>query len=467
MAKINKTMFRTYDIRGVVEKDLTVASVALIGQALGTYAKRQGQDTVVTARDGRLSGPVLLAALQAGIERSGCRVIDLGAAPTPVLYYATYALGKPTGAMLTGSHNPPDYNGIKMVVDGKALSGESIQALYALIENDDLEDVLSSDSADPLFPRQQVNDILSQYVDRITSDITLKKPLKIVIDCGNGIAGCVATKLYEALGCEVIELFCEVDGNFPNHHPDPSQVDNLQDLMAAIKATKADIGLAFDGDADRLGVVTASGQVIWPDRQLILFAKDILSRHPGAEIVYDVKCTRYVPEIVSKLGGKPLICATGHSLVKAKLRETGALLAGEFSGHMFFKERWYGFDDALYTGARLLEILAGSAADADGLFADIPESVNTPEIKIAIDDEEKFIFIEKLIQQASFEGGEVNTLDGLRVDFENGFGLVRCSNTTPCLVCRFEADDSVTLANIQADFKAKMLAVSPDLSVPF
>lgn len=456
---INKTIFRTYDIRGIADEDLTIETVTLIGQAVGTYAQQHGERTVITARDGRLSGPVLLKALQQGILNSGCDVIDIGAAPTPVLYFATHALHKPSGAMLTGSHNPPNYNGIKIVIAGEALAGEKIKALYHLINDHEL---MQGQGKLTVY-----SDILKDYVRCISSDIKLKRPLKIVIDCGNGIAGCVASTLYRTLGCEVIELFCEVDGRFPNHHPDPGHAENLQDLIQAVRTHQADIGLAFDGDADRLGMVSAQGKIIWPDRQLILFAQDILTRHPGCEIIYDVKCTRYVPALIQQWGGKPTICATGHSLVKAKLRETGAILAGEFSGHLFFKERWYGFDDGLYAGVRLLEILAKTSLSSDELFAEIPEGINTPELKIAVSEEKKFQIIERLVELADFAEGVVNTLDGLRVDFDNGFGLVRCSNTTPYLICRFEADDLETLEALQQAFKQRLLAVDAGLVIPF
>lgn len=456
---IKQSIFRTYDIRGIVDEELTIETVNLIGQAIGTYAQQQGEQTVVTARDGRLSGPVLLKALQQGLLSSGCDVVELGAVPTPVLYYATHALHKPSGAMLTGSHNPSNYNGIKIVIAGKTLASEEIQALYYLIQEKKLASGLGKLTVYP--------DILSDYISRITSDVSLSKPLKVVVDSGNGIAGGVAPMLYRALGCEVIELFCEVDGHFPNHHPDPGQPENLEDLINAVKAHQADIGLAFDGDADRLGVVTAQGKIIWPDRQLILFAKDVLSRHPGCDIIYDVKCTRYVPALIQQWGGKPSICATGHSLVKAKLRETGAMLAGEFSGHLFFKERWYGFDDGMYAGARLLEILSKTRQTSDALFAEVPEGINTPELKIAVSEARKFQIIDQLIKRADFKNGLVNTLDGLRVDFDNGFGLVRCSNTTPYLICRFEADDAQTLVSIQQAFKALLLETDPALVIPF
>ena len=451
------TIFRSYDIRGIVEQELSEETVRLIGQAIGTVAQRQGEKTIVCARDGRLSGPALMQALQAGITASGCNVIDIGAAPTPVLYYATYALQMPSGVMLTGSHNPANYNGIKMVIAGKALAGDDIQALYQLIVNDNLL------QGEGKVTTQQ--NILQDYVARIAGDIQLAKPLKIVIDCGNGIAGCVAEALYQAIGCEVVSLFSDVDGSFPNHHPDPSQEKNLQDIIAAVKREQADVGLAFDGDADRLGVITPSGEIVWPDRQLILFAQDVLRCNPGAEVIYDVKCSRSVAAMIAAAGGIATMCATGHSWVKAKMRETGAALGGEYSGHLFFKERWYGFDDGLYAGARLCEILAKTDKSLDQLNATIPVAKSTPEIKIPCADDEKFAFIEKFKQQASFPGGSVNTLDGVRVDYAKGFGLVRCSNTTPYLVCRFEADDESTLQQIQDEFYRQMQAVNPSLSL--
>lgn len=455
---ISQSIFRAYDIRGVIHDALTPDVVYAIGRAVGDMAQECGEKTVIVGRDGRLSGPSLLQALAEGLLDSGCDVIDIGEVPTPLLYFATHYLSSQSGVMLTGSHNPPDYNGLKIVVAGKTLAEDDIQSLYQRI----IQQNLCSGRG-----RLQHVDVIEAYIKRIVSDVRLQRPYKVVVDCGNGVAGKVAPALLKALGCTVVELFCQVDGNFPNHHPDPSELENLQDLIKTVQAQKADIGLAFDGDGDRLGVVTDAGIVIWPDRQLMLYAQDVLSRVPAAEIIYDVKCTRYLADIIEKHGGKPLMWKTGHSLVKAKLRETGAPLAGEMSGHIFFKERWFGFDDGLYTAARLLEILTKDQRPASEIFAELPDSVNTPELKVAIPEQEKFVFMQRLLAESNFAGAKINTVDGIRADFDDGWGLVRPSNTTPYLILRFEADSADSLARIQHLFGQQLLAIDSTLKLPF
>ncbi len=455
---IDPSIFRAYDIRGVVEQTLTVQAVRLIGRAIGSEALQRGRDTVAVGRDGRLSGPSLSEALIAGITSTGCDVKDLGVIPTPVLYFATYYLDTQTGVVVTGSHNPPDYNGLKIVIDGETLSGPSIQSLYERIKD---QNFISGQGA-----VEAVN-VIPDYIERIRGDVTVSRPLKVVIDCGNGVAGAVAPQLLRGLGCEVIELFCEVDGNFPNHHPDPSKTENLKDLIAAVAANQADVGLAFDGDGDRLGVINAAGKVIWPDRTLMLYAIDILARNPGGQIIYDVKSTRNLDKVIRDNGGDPLMWKTGHSFIKAKIRESGALLAGEMSGHIFINERWYGFDDGLYAAARLLEVLAKDDRSSTEVFAELPDSVNTPEINIQMNEGEPPVFMNQLLENAHFEGATVSTIDGLRADFEDGWGLVRASNTTPVLVLRFEADNDEALARIMGDFRRVMLQVNANLSLPF
>lgn len=455
---IPASIFKAYDIRGIVDDTLTVEFVFHIGCAIGSTARDQGQQTVIVGRDGRLSGHKLKVSLIKGLRATGCDVIDIGMAPTPVVYFAAQHIGSGTCIALTGSHNPPNYNGLKMVIGGTTLSGEQIQALRQRIEKGDF--VAGSGGL-------ETADVIPDYLQRITGDITLARPLKVIVDCGNGIAGAVAPQLLRALGCEVRELFCEVDGNFPNHHPDPSKPENLEDLIRAVKQQGADVGLAFDGDGDRLGVITPQGEIIWPDRQMMLYAQDVLSRNPGAEIIYDVKCSTKLTQVIEENGGKPLMWRTGHSLIKAKLKETGAPLAGEMSGHIFFKDRWYGFDDATYTAARLLEILAGDARSTQQVFASLPDSINTPELNILMREGENFKFVEELVKNAKFEGGAITTIDGLRVDYDDGFGLVRASNTTPSLVIRFEADNQTAMQRIQSDFGSLMLEIDPQLELPF
>ncbi len=452
-------IFKAYDIRGVVEDSLTPQVVERIGQALGSEARERGQQAIIIGRDGRLSGPALSRALAQGIRTTGCNVIDVGSVPTPLVYFAGHCLATQSAVCVTGSHNPPAYNGLKMVVAGETLSGDRIQALRQRI----LEGRVHTGEPGAYARR----DIAEAYLNRVTGDVALKRPMNIVVDCGNGVAGAVAPALYRALGCTVTELYCAVDGTFPNHHPDPSQPDNLTDLIRVVGDCGADLGLAFDGDGDRLGVVSADGTVIWPDRQMILFARDILARNPGAQIIFDVKCSRTLPAAITAAGGTPLMCRTGHSFIKAKLKETGAALAGEMSGHIFFKERWYGFDDGLYAGARLLELLARDPRPAAHVFAGLPDSVNTPELHIEMDGGNHFELMDELVHRADFPGASVSHIDGLRVDYEDGFGLVRPSNTTPILVLRFEADNRAALERIQDQFRRLITDTRPHLRVPF
>lgn len=454
-----QSIFRAYDIRGIVDETLTTDITYTIGIAIGSEAQKRGSKSVIIGRDGRLSGPKLLAALSCGIRASGCDVINIGEAPTPVLYYATNILNSDSGVVITGSHNPPDYNGIKMVLAGETLSGEAIQKLY---QRTIAKDFSTGQGKETIYPN-----IIDEYIERVVSDVKLAKPLKIVIDCGNGVGGKVAPTLFKRLGCEVIPLFCEVDGTFPNHHPDPSVIKNLQDLIKAVDEKKADIGLAFDGDADRLGVVTNHGKIILPDRLLMYLALDLLTRHPGAIIAYDVKCTSHLATEIAKHGGKPLMTCTGHSLVKAKMKEVGALLAGEFSGHTFIKERWYGFDDGIYTAARILELVSQDNRSSDAIFAALPDSINTPELKIAVTEENKFVLMDEIVKNLKIEQAQIIAIDGLRADFTDGFGLIRASNTTPYLIMRFEAENETALKRIQDTFREKLLAIDATLQLPF
>lgn len=458
MTHIDPNIFRAYDIRGLVDKNLTEEVVRLIGQSIGSEALSRREHTITLARDGRLSSPRLSKVLCEGILNSGCHVIDIGAVPTPLLYFATNILETHSGVMLTGSHNPPEYNGIKIVLKGETLFGESIQALYQRITEKNLNTGTGK--------IQQI-DIIERYLDRICSDIKLAKPMRIVIDCGNGIASVVASQLYRRLGCQVTELFCEVDGHFPNHHPDPSSMENLKDLIQAVREQKADIGLAFDGDADRLGVVTNKGNIIFADRLLMLFAGDILSHYFQAKIIYDVKCSKHLHDEIVKHNGQPIMYKTGHSFIQTKIQETNALLGGEMSGHIFFKERWYGFDDGLYAGARLLEILSHQYITADEVFKTFPESVSTPELKIPVDESRKFDLMKEIKQQASFPNAKIHTIDGLRIEFEHGWGLIRPSNTSPYLTLRFEADDETEMHRIQKMFRKELLNIDKNLKIPF
>jgi phosphomannomutase / phosphoglucomutase len=458
MTSLQQSIFKAYDIRGVVGKTLDASIARQIGQAFGTAMLAKGEKLAVIGRDGRLSGPELASALAQGLQSTGVDVVDLGVVATPMVYFATHVLDTQSGIMVTGSHNPPDYNGFKMVLAGEAIHGDTIQGLYQLIVKNELAQGSGS---------YRTHDIRDAYLERIVGDVKLARPMKVAVDCGNGVAGAFAGDLYRAMGCEVMELFCEVDGTFPNHHPDPAHPENLQDLIGCLQQTDVEIGLAFDGDGDRLGVVTKDGQIIYPDRQLMLFAQDVLKRHPQAEILYDVKCTRHIAPWVRAHGGKPLMWKTGHSLVKAKMRETGAPLGGEMSGHVFFKDRWYGFDDGLYAGARMLELLS-RLDDPSAVLNALPQSSSTPELHLHLNEGENFALIEKMQNNARFPGAdEIVTIDGLRVEYPDGFGLARSSNTTPVVVMRFEGESADALTRIQNEFKREILAVKPDAHLPF
>ena len=451
-------IFKAYDIRGIVGRTLTPSIVQKIGRALGSLARERKRDTIAVGRDGRLSGPELIAALSDGIRSAGVDVIDVGMVATPMTYFAAQHLGTGCCVMVTGSHNPPDYNGLKMVIDATTLSGDDIQRLRARIERDDLA---SGDGA------LRAEDVSRAYLDRIVGDIKLARPMRIAIDCGNGVAGAFAPELYRRLGCDVVELFCDVDGNFPNHHPDPSQPKNLEDLRRRLAQGDCELGLAFDGDGDRLGVVTPAGNLIYPDRQLMLFAADVLTRAPGATIIYDVKSTRNLKPWIVEHGGVPMLWKTGHSLIKARMKEVGAALAGEMSGHTFFGERWYGFDDGLYAGARLLEILSRHPDPAAVLDA-LPDAVSTPELNIGCAEGEQHSLVARLQADAHFPGAsDVIRIDGLRVEYPDGFGLARASNTTPVIVLRFEADDQAALTRIQHEFRRVLTAAKPGVELPF
>ena len=452
------SIFRAYDIRGVVPQTLTAETAYWIGRAIGAESLAKDEPNVSVGRDGRLSGPELVERLIQGVADSGCKVSDVGLVPTPALYYAANVLAGKSGVMLTGSHNPSNYNGFKIVIAGDTLANEQIQALHTRLKTNDLS--WGEGSIERV-------DILSPYADVITQDIKLAKRLKVVVDCGNGAAGVIAPQLIEALGCEMIPLFCEVDGNFPNHHPDPGKPENLVDLIAKVKETNADVGLAFDGDGDRVGVVTNTGTMVFPDRLLMLFAQDVLERNPAAEIIFDVKCTRRLAPWIEEYGGRPLMWKTGHSLIKKKMKETGALLAGEMSGHIFFKERWFGFDDGIYSAARLLEILSKRQETAEELFEAFPNDISTPEINIDVTDESKFSIIDALHDAQWGDAAELTSIDGVRVDYPHGWGLVRASNTTPVLVLRFEAQTEAELQRIKDVFHAQLKRVAPDLPLPF
>jgi phosphomannomutase/phosphoglucomutase len=460
---ISPSIFKAYDIRGIVGSTLTEDIVRVVGQAIASDARQAGQKSFVIGRDGRLSGPAFGKALAEGIRAAGLDVIDLGIVTTPMVYFGAAELGTQSGVMVTGSHNPPEYNGLKMVIGGEAIYGERIARLYTRIVEGRL--VTGTQGS------YTTHDIGERYFERITSQVRLAQPLKIAIDCGNGVAGAYAGELYRRMGCEVIELFCEVDGTFPNHHPDPAHPENLTDLIGCLAASDAEVGLAFDGDGDRLGVVTKQGEIIFPDRQLMLFASEVLERNPGTTVIYDVKCTRNVATWVRAHGGVPLMWKTGHSLIKAKLRETGAPLAGEMSGHIFFKDRWYGFDDGLYAGARLLEILSRAKVSGQSpteVLAALPNSHSTPELQIKMAEGENFQLIAQLQEHAQFPGAtQVSKIDGVRVEYPDGFGLARASNTTPVVVLRFEGDSDAVVTRIQTDFREVILSFAPRVTLPF
>jgi phosphomannomutase / phosphoglucomutase len=452
--QLEPEIFRAYDIRGITTGNLSEEVTYWIGRAFAAQALEQDQPRVAVGRDGRHSSAPLAQALTRGLTEGGLHVLDVGEVPTPVLYYATHMLRTGTGIMITGSHNPPEYNGLKLMIAGETLADESIQALRARIE----ENRLSTGAG----AVEQI-DVAGSYLAEIVGDVVVAQPLKVVVDCGNGVAGHLAPELIAELGCEVVSLYCDVDGDFPNHHPDPADPKNLTDLITVVQAEEADLGLAFDGDGDRIGVVTGSGRIIWPDQLLMLFAEDIVGRNPGADIIYDVKCSRHLNTLIGDLGGRPIMWKTGHSHMKAKLRETKALLAGEFSGHICFGERWYGFDDALYAAARLLELLATAGESADAVFDRFPKSLSTPELKLQTTERAKFGIIEQLATRGDFGGGTITTIDGLRVDYSDGWGLIRASNTSPVLTLRFEADDTAALERIQALFQEQLLTIDNQL----
>lgn len=456
---VPKSIFRAYDIRGVVDETLTESLVTKIGQAIGSEVKTVGKNKIAIGRDGRLHSLRLSEALAKGLQASGCDVIDVGQVPTPVLYFATHNIEEATsGVMITGSHNPPEYNGLKIVIDGVTLSGDSILDLYERVLNNTFEE------GDGTFEKQMM---LPDYIGTISADVKVGRMMKVVVDCGNGVAGEAAPMLLSTLGCEVVPLYCDIDGNFPNHHPDPSKPENLEELIQKVREEEAELGLAFDGDGDRLGVVDAAGNIIWPDRQMMLYAADVLSRQAGADIIFDVKCSKNLAKEIARHGGKPLMSKTGHSLIKAKMKETNAELAGEMSGHIFFKERWFGFDDALYTAARLMEILSAEFRSSTDIFAELPDSISTPELNVLMEEGENFEFIDKMLAEADFDDAKVVTIDGMRVEFMDGWGLVRASNTTPSLVLRFEADSDEALETIKNRFREMMLRVKPDIELPF
>ncbi|MBB3807274.1 phosphomannomutase/phosphoglucomutase [Xanthomonas arboricola] len=465
VVQVATEMFRAYDIRGVVGKELNPGVAALIGQAIGSVMQAQGLRDVVVGRDGRLSGPELTTGLIEGLRRAGCNVTDIGLAPTPVVYFGAYELRAGSCVAVTGSHNPPDYNGFKIVIGGETLSGAAITELHQRINEGRLHTAATPGDLEQ-------RDISDAYIQRIADDVQLDRPIKVVVDAGNGAAGDIAPRLLEAIGAEVVPLYCDIDGTFPNHHPDPSEPHNLDDLVNMVQRFDADIGVAFDGDADRLGVVTKEGTVVFPDRLLMLFAADVLQRNPGALVIYDVKCTGKLSDYVLRNGGSPLMWKTGHSLIKSKMRETDAELAGEMSGHFFFKERWYGFDDGIYAAARLLEILAQREETPSGVLDALPESVSTPEIKVPVDGDAHALvarFVERAQagEESPFESARLSTIDGLRADFVDGWGLVRASNTTPILVLRFEADSEAALERIRALFRSELQALLPEHPLAF
>ena len=457
---IPRSIFRAYDIRGVVDETLTVEVAYQLGRGIGTIAAERTVRQVAVGRDGRHSSPALAAALVKGLRDSGCDVVDIGMAPTPILYFATHRPEVNSGVMVTGSHNGPEYNGMKLIIANETMFGAALQDLYQRI-------------VDNRFNRGQGGlrhiDVIPAYLQRVVDDVAAGggDKLRVVVDCGNGAAGGIAPRLLRALGHDVTEMYCEVDGSFPNHHPDPSQPENLEDLTHRVRAQQADVGLAFDGDGDRLGVVDSAGNIIWPDRQLMALAKDVLSRNPGARVVYDVKCSRDLGAVIEANGGIPLMWKTGHSLIKNKMKEVDALIAGELSGHIFFKDRWYGFDDAMYAGARLLEILARAGRSSEAVFADMPERVSTPELRVDLPEQAHGHFMQRLVEQLDFPEAQIINTDGIRVEFEDGWGLVRPSNTSPILTLRFEADNQAALKRIQGQFRRLLKTGGPDVALPF
>ena len=459
-------IFRAYDIRGVVGDTLTPEIVRWIGAAIGAEAHHRGVRTLVVGRDGRHSSPAMFAALVEGLRKSGRDVVDVGRVPTPVLYFAAEHLRTGSGVMVTGSHNPPDYNGLKIVLAGETLHGDAIRDLRRRIEENDLDSGQDARGPGNLRSREVVRDYIRRICEEIPAALA-REARKVVVDCGNGVAGEVAPALFRALGHDVTELHCDVDGDFPNHHPDPSVPANLQDLIASVRENEADLGLAFDGDGDRLGVVDAAGTIIWPDRQMMLFAGDVLSSRPGAEIVFDVKCSGLLAEHIAKLGGRPVMWKTGHSLIKTRLKQTGAPLAGEMSGHIFFADRWYGFDDALYAAARLVRILVGLGEPSSRVFAWLPIAKSTPELRVRVGEGGQVRLVDALLAGDYFPGAKKTTIDGLRIDYPDGWGLARASNTEPCLVVRFEGADDAALERITAEFRQVLLSIDASLELPF
>lgn len=455
-------VFKAYDIRGIVPQQLNPDFARLLGRALAIQAREQGVHSLVIGFDGRLSSPALADAMHSGANAEGMDTVDIGMVPTPLVYFTAHVHGSGSGVAITGSHNPPDYNGFKMMLAGRTLYGPDIQAVRTLMEH-----LAGREPSAPRPGERKPLDIKAEYIHRVASDLKLKRPMRVALDCGNGVGGVLAEQLFRAIGCEVDTLYCDVDGDFPNHHPDPADPENLQDLIQHVRSTDCELGLAFDGDADRVGVVTKSGEIIWPDRQLILYAQDVLQRQPGATIIFDVKCSRHVARAVEAAGGKAMMWQTGHSLIKAKLAETGSPLAGEMSGHIFFKERWYGFDDGLYTGARLLEILS-AYDDSSAVLEALPKDISTPELKIEMQEGEPHELIATLQKQGRFPGAsELITLDGVRAQYPDGFGLARASNTTPVVVLRFEAETESALERIKTEFRQALTALKPDISLPF
>lgn len=459
--EISAQVYKAYDIRGIVPSELNAHFAELLGRALAIRAIKLGINEAVIGYDGRHSSPELAKALGKGMRAEGVNTLDIGTVPTPLVYYqaAEHRIG--LAVAITGSHNPPEYNGFKIMLDGRAIYGEDISSLHT-----EMQALMDTESTAKEGTAKTENNV-AEYIERIVSDVKLARPMKIAIDCGNGVGGVAAAELFKRLGCEVDELYYEVDGNFPNHHPDPADPNNLADLIEHLKNSDCELGLAFDGDADRLGVVTKSGQIIWPDRQLILFIRDTLERVPQSTIIYDVKCSRHVGESIKAAGGVPLMWKTGHSLVKAKMAEIGSPLAGEMSGHIFFKERWYGFDDGLYAGARLLEILS-KTDDPNLALESLPQDISTPELKLPMQEGEPHALIARLQQQGEFPTAQsTNQIDGVRAEYADGFGLARASNTTPVIVLRFEAQDEEALERIKNEFRAAIISLSPEAELPF
>lgn len=454
------SIFKAYDIRGIAGKTLTKEIIYDIGRAIGSEAKDKSIKTIVLGRDGRTSSPLFADSLAQGITSTGVNILDIGMVPSPVVYFVAQHTEGKSGVMITGSHNPAEYNGLKVVLDGETLATDKIKQLEQRIEDNNY---LTGETGSI----DENNMFINEYIGIISEDIRIARPMKVVIDCGNGVAGELAPILFKTIGCEVVELFCDIDGTFPNHHPNPSNPDNMRDLVSAVQHYDADVGIAFDGDGDRLGVVDCKGKIIWPDRLMMLFAKDVLASKPGADVIYDIKCSSHLEKQISKSGGRPTMWKSGHSLIKAKLKETNAILAGEMSGHIFFNDRWFGFDDALYSASRLIEILSADTRNSQQVFADFPESVSTPEIYLELAEGENTGVMEKIMISADFPDGKTISIDGLRVEFPDGWGLVKISNTMPALVLRFEADNNVALSRIQEQFKQLLSQVKPDISFSF